>query len=112
MGATTWRPYLLKVFFSNRYTYASILHKASPSDSGHYVAAASTAERGVRQSLAAARQSACDTNASRLVGKLLAQKAAAKNLQEVHFDNHRQLRYQGKLRALIESLRSHGLRVK
>lgn len=107
-----WRPYLLKVFLSNRYTYASILHKANPSDGGHYVAAASTLQRDVRQALEAQCKSHCDRQASVLVGRLLAQKAKAANVTEVHFSNHKQLRYQGNLRALIESLRSHGLRVK
>ncbi|WIA15442.1 hypothetical protein OEZ85_002089 [Tetradesmus obliquus] len=107
-----WRPYHLKVFLSNRYTYASILHKANPSDGGHYVAAASTLQRDIRQALEQQQQSACDMKASVLVGKLLAEKAKAANVEEVHFSNHKQLRYQGKLRALIESLRSHGLRVK
>jgi hypothetical protein len=64
------------------------------------------------QALAKQDQSTCDQKASVLVGKLLAEKAKAANVDEVHFSNHRQLRYQGKLRALIESLRSHGLRVK
>jgi hypothetical protein len=44
-----WRPYHLKVFLSNRYTYASILHKVNPTDGGHYVAAASTLQRNIRQ---------------------------------------------------------------
>lgn len=64
------------------------------------------------QALEQQQQSACDMKASVLVGKLLAEKAKAANVEEVHFSNHKQLRYQGKLRALIESLRSHGLRVK
>jgi large subunit ribosomal protein L18 len=107
-----WRPYFLKVFFSNKYTYASILHKTKPSDGGHYVAAASTLQRSVRQALQEADQSLCDRQASVLVGRLLADKAKVAGVQEVHFDNHKGLRYQGKLKALIDSLRSHGLRVK
>jgi hypothetical protein len=50
-----WRPYHLKVFLSNSYTYASILHKKNPSDGGHYVAAASTLQRDIRQVRAAFR---------------------------------------------------------
>jgi ribosomal protein L18 len=64
------------------------------------------------QALAQQGKSTCDQRASVLVGKLLAEKAKAAQVDEVHFSNHRQLRYQGKLRALIESLRTHGLRVK
>jgi len=29
-----WKPYLLKVFLSNKNVYASILHKANPVDAG------------------------------------------------------------------------------
>lgn len=36
----------------------------------------------------------CDVKASKVVGQLLAQKAKQANVQEVHFDNHRQLKYQ------------------
>lgn len=107
-----WRPNVLKVFMSNRYTYASILQKATPSDGGHYVAAASTLQKDIKQALQEANQSRCDVRASALIGKVLAEKAKAANVQEVHFDNHKQLRYQGKLKALIESLRSNGVSVK
>lgn len=107
-----WRPNVLKVFLSNRYTYASILQKANPSDGGHYVAAASTLQKDLKQALEEANHSRCDVRASVLVGKVLAEKAKAANVQEVHFDNHKQLRYQGKLKALIEALRSNGISVK
>ena len=97
---------------SNRYTYASILQKANPQDGGHYVAAASTLQKDIRQALEEANQSRSDVKASILVGKVLAEKAKAANVDEVHFDNHKQLRYQGKLKALIEAMKSNGVKVK
>lgn len=101
-----------QVFFSKRYTYASILHKASPADGGHYIASASTLQRDVRDLLRDSNASHCDVRASVLVGRLLAEKAKEARVDEIHFDNHRNLQYQGKLRALIESIRSNGVRVK
>lgn len=109
---TVWRPHLLKVFFSKRYTYAAILHKASPSDGGHYVASASTLQRDVRDMIRQQNASHCDVRASVLVGRLLAQKAKDAKVDEVHFDNHRGLAYKGKVKALIDSIRSNGLKVK
>jgi ribosomal protein L18 len=103
---------LLQVFFSKRYTYAAILHKTSPSDGGHYVASASTQQRDVRDMLREKGASHCDVRASVLVGKLLAEKAKEAQVEEVHFDNHRGLSYTGKVKALIDSIRSSGLKVK
>lgn len=108
----TWRPHLLKVFVSKRYTYASILHKVSPSDGGHYVASASTLQKDVRELLRENGAAHNDVKASVLVGKLLADKAKEAKVQEIHFDNHRNLKFEGKVRALIESIRSNGIRVK
>ena len=108
---SVWKPHILKVFFSGRYCYAQILHKAHPKDGGHYVASASTIQKDVRESLRERGLSTSDTAASSLVGKLLAQKAKQINLSEVHIDM-KQLRYQGKLKAMIEAMREHGLQVK
>jgi len=41
------KPYSLKLFLSNKYTYAQIVRKAD----GHIVAAASTIEKSLRQDL-------------------------------------------------------------
>lgn len=101
-----------QVFVSKRYTYASILHKVSPSDGGHYVASASTLQKDVRELLRENGAAHNDVKASVLVGKLLADKAKEAKVQEIHFDNHRNLKFEGKVRALIESIRSNGIRVK
>lgn len=106
-----WKPYLLKVFFTNKNVSASILHKTHPTDGGHYVASASTLERGVKAAMDAARQSRSDRAAAALVGQRLAEKAAAINLPAVHFQRPRGLSYAGKLKALIEAARAAGLRV-
>jgi ribosomal protein L18 len=83
---STWRPHLLKVFLSNKYVYASILHQAHPSAKGHFVATASTLQREVRDRLRSTSQSTRDIAAAQLVGELLAAKAKELQLQEVAFD--------------------------
>lgn len=100
------------MFFSNRYAYASIVRKTSPSDTAHSVAAASTMQKDVREILRSKGASHCDVRASVLVGKLLAEQAKAAQVDEVQFDNHKNLKYEGKVRALIESMRSNGVKVK
>jgi ribosomal protein L18 len=83
---STWRPHLLKVFLSNKYVYASILHQAHPSAKGHFVATASTLQREVREKLRSTNHSTRDIAAAQLVGQLLAAKAKELQLQEVAFD--------------------------
>jgi ribosomal protein L18 len=109
--AKVFKPFQLKVFFSNRYSYASILHKRAPSDPGHFVASASTLERPVREALRVAGQPLADRDAARLVGTRLAARAQELQLPSVHFARAQKQRYQGKLKALIEALREGGLRV-
>ena len=65
----------------------------------------------MRERLKGERRSACDAGASALVGELLAERAKAISLEEVHFERGRR-RYQGKLKVLVEALRAHGLQVK
>lgn len=111
---SVWRPYLLKVFLSNQYTYAAVLHKATPKDGGQFVASASTIQKDVRTALQQSQQSTSDVPASRLVGKLLAEQAKSLNLESVKFERGPRTegtRFHGRLRALIESIREHGIRV-
>ncbi|KAI8471610.1 MAG: translational machinery component [Monoraphidium minutum] len=111
--ATPWHAHLLKVFFSNKYVYASVLHKTSPRDPGRFVAHASSLQRALRAPLAAAERPASDRAASAEVGRLLAERArAAGGFEAVHFERRRGQRYAGKLKALIEAIRANGLQVK
>jgi ribosomal protein L18 len=47
MGLQRLKPYVLTLFFSNRYSYAQIMHTPA----GHIVAAASTIEKALRTEL-------------------------------------------------------------
>jgi large subunit ribosomal protein L18 len=103
---------LLQVFFSNRYTYASVVNKANPADRGQCIASASSLQEHVRSLLKESGAANNDVQASKLVGRLLAEKAKEAQITEVHFDNHKGLPYAGKLKALIDSIRSNGVTVK
>ena len=96
-----------------RFVYASILHKASPSDPGHYVAHASSLQRALRDPLKAAARPTSDRAASAEVGRLLAERArGVGGIESVHFRRAPGQRFAGKLKALVESIRQAGLPVK
>lgn len=96
-----------------RYVYASILHKTSPRDPGNFIAHASSLQRVLRDPLQASEKPTSDRSASAEVGKLLAERARALgSLEAVHFERRKGQKYAGKLKALIDSMRTHGLQVK
>lgn len=110
--AGAWKPYLLQLFFSKNYVYASVLHKSHPSDVGHYVASASSREREVRISLQAAQHSTRDCSACQAVGTRLATRMSALQLPEVHFTPTPTQKYHGKVKALLDALQQNGVKLK
>jgi large subunit ribosomal protein L18 len=96
---TTDRP-RLAVFRSNQHIYAQLID-----DSQHHtIASASTLEADLRSDLASGGN--CD--ASTQVGKLIAERAIAKGIQQVVFDRGGNL-YHGRVKALAEAAREGGL---
>jgi large subunit ribosomal protein L18 len=97
----------LTVFRSNLHIYASVI-----SDDGKRVlAAASTAEKEVRDQLAAGAKVAGkggNTAAAALVGKRIAEKARAAGVETVAFDRSG-FAYHGRVKALAEAAREAGL---
>jgi large subunit ribosomal protein L18 len=83
-----------------RHIYAQVI---APSGS-EVVAAASTVQAVVRQGL----RSTGDISAARAVGKAIAEKAKALGVERVAFDRSG-FKYHGRVRALAESAREHGL---
>jgi large subunit ribosomal protein L18 len=91
----------LTVFRSNLHIYASVI-----SDDGSKVlAAASTAEKAVRDQLGGNGGNAA---AAALVGKLVAEKAKAAGVEKVAFDRAG-FAYHGRVKALAEAAREAGL---
>ncbi|MEQ8968188.1 MAG: 50S ribosomal protein L18 [Azospirillaceae bacterium] len=95
----TGRP-RLSVFRSSKQIYAQIIDDAK----GHTVAAASTLEKDLRDTL----KTGADTAAATAVGKLLAERAKAAGVDKVVFDRGHYL-FHGRVKALAEAAREGGL---
>lgn len=96
---TSERP-RLAVFRSNQHIYVQVID-----DSAHQtIASASTLEADLRSELA----SGANTTASAQVGKLIAERALAKGVQQVVFDRGGNL-YHGRVKALADAAREGGL---
>ena len=90
----------LSVHRSGRNMYAQIIRD----DEGRTVAAASTLEKGLRETL----KTGADVAAAKAVGKLVAERARAAGVETVVFDRGPYL-YHGRVRALAEAAREAGL---
>jgi len=90
----------LCVFRSARHIYAQVIDDSQ----GRTLAAASTLSKEIRDQLQGRKKA----EAAREVGKLLAQRAKEKGIQTVVFDRNGFL-YHGRVQAVAESCREHGL---
>ncbi len=90
----------LAIFRSNQHIYAQVIDD----DQQRTIAAASTLEPALRSEL----DSSATCDASAQVGKLIAQRSLAQDIQKVVFDRGGKL-YHGRLKALAEAARSEGL---
>ncbi len=90
----------LSVFRSARHIYAQIIDDAL----GHTLAAASTLDAGLKESL----KTGGDKAAASAVGKLLAERAKAAGIERVIFDRGAYL-YHGRVKALADAAREGGL---
>jgi large subunit ribosomal protein L18 len=90
----------LSVFRSSKHIYAQVIDDKA----GATVASASTMEKELRGSL----KTGADIGAAKAVGKLVAERAAAKGVKEVVFDRGSYL-YHGRIKALADAAREGGL---
>ncbi len=90
----------LSVFRSSKHIYAQVIDDHA----GATVASASTMEKDLRGSL----KTGADIGAAKAVGKLVAERAAAKGVKEVVFDRGSYL-YHGRIKALADAAREGGL---
>ena len=91
----------LCIFRSLKYIYAQIIDDAQ----GKTLVAASTAEKGVRGEL----KQGGNIQASKRVGKAIAERAKAKGIASVVFDRGGYL-YHGRIKAVAEAARESGLK--
>lgn len=91
----------LNVFRSLAEIYAQVIDD----EAGHTLVSASTIDHEVRGQVDGKKK----TEQARLVGKLLAERAKAKGIEQVVFDRGG-FRYSGRVRALAEAAREGGLK--
>jgi large subunit ribosomal protein L18 len=90
----------LSVFRSGKHIYAQVIDDSQ----GRTVAAASSIEKPMRESL----KTGADKDAATAVGKLVAERALAAGVSKVVFDRGPYL-YHGRVKALAEAAREGGL---
>src|SRR6185295_1882929 len=90
----------LSVFRSSKHIYAQVIDDVK----GETVAAASSVEKDLRGSL----KTGANKDAAKAVGKLVAERAAAKGVKDVVFDRGGYL-YHGRIKALADAAREGGL---
>ena len=91
----------LCVFRSLKYTYVQIVDDSQ----GKTLVAASTAEKELKGAL----KQTGNIEASKLVGKVIAERAKAKGIETVVFDRGGYL-YHGRIKAVAEAARESGLK--
>ncbi|MGK7947158.1 MAG: 50S ribosomal protein L18 [Microcystaceae cyanobacterium] len=92
----------LAVFRSNNNIYAQVIDDVAQ----HTLVAASTLDPEVKSSLSSSTGATCE--ASVAVGKLVAERAKAKGIEQVVFDRGGKL-YHGRIKALADAAREAGL---
>ncbi|HJU18872.1 MAG TPA: 50S ribosomal protein L18 [Stellaceae bacterium] len=90
----------LSVFRSSRHIYAQIIEDGA----GRTLAAASSLDKGVRESL----KTGADVAAAKAVGQLIAERAKAAGIERVVFDRGAYL-FHGRVKALADAAREGGL---
>jgi large subunit ribosomal protein L18 len=90
----------LSVFRSSKQIYAQIIDDGR----GVTLAAASSIEKANRESL----KTGANVEAAKVVGKLIAERAAAKGVKQVVFDRGAYM-YHGRVKALADGAREGGL---
>ena len=90
----------LSVFRSSKQIYAQIIDD----EKGETLVAASSIEKSNRDSL----KTGANIEAAKVVGKLIAERAAAKGVKEVVFDRGSYM-YHGRVKALADGAREGGL---
>jgi large subunit ribosomal protein L18 len=90
----------LSVHRSGKHIYAQVIDDGK----GATVAAASSLEKSLRESL----KTGADVAAAKAVGKLVAERAVAQGIKDVVFDRGRYL-FHGRVKALADAAREAGL---
>jgi len=99
LSGTAERPRLV-VFKSGKHIYVQIIDDVQ----GHTLAAASTSDKELKGKL----EKTWTVEASKIVGKLIGERAKAKGISKVAFDRAG-YKYHGRIKALADSAREAGI---
>ena len=102
---TTARP-RLSVFRSNTHTYAQVIDD----DAGRTLASASTVDTALKSQLA----KTSDCSAAQMVGKSLAERCKAKDIDVLYFDRisgAHTYKYHGRVKSLVDGVREGGVSI-
>jgi large subunit ribosomal protein L18 len=91
----------LSVFRSSRHIYVQVIDDST----GRTLASASSLEKDMRGAL----KTGANVTAAKTIGKLIAERAAAKGVKDVVFDRGGYL-YHGRVKALADAAREGGLK--
>ena len=96
---------VLKLFFSNHNLYGQIVQPGRG-----VVVAASTLEKALKDTFQG--RSRTDKKAAADIGTILAARAKAASLEQVHWDRRTGEKYHGKLAALLDAVKHAGIQLK
>ena len=96
---------VLKLFFSNNNLYGQVVQQGRG-----VVASASTLEKALKETFQG--RSRTDKKAAADVGAILASRAIAANVNQMHWERRRGEKYHGKLAALLEAIKQRGIQLK
>eukprot|EP00271_Cylindrocystis_brebissonii_P000004 TRINITY_DN10000_c0_g1_i1.p1 TRINITY_DN10000_c0_g1~~TRINITY_DN10000_c0_g1_i1.p1 ORF type:complete len:109 (+),score=11.88 TRINITY_DN10000_c0_g1_i1:728-1054(+) len=96
------KPIALRVFMSNKYVYAQVVHVPT----AQTILSAASLEAGLRSSL----KTTSDREAAAVVGRTLAERMKKEGIPAVAFTMENGQRYHGKLKALLDAVKTGGIR--
>uniref|UniRef100_A0A1D1ZHZ6 50S ribosomal protein L18 n=1 Tax=Anthurium amnicola TaxID=1678845 RepID=A0A1D1ZHZ6_9ARAE len=95
------RPFLLNVFFSNRFIHAKVMHRGT----SKVISVASTNAKDLRNSL----PSLIDNDACRTIGKLIAERSKEADVFAMAFEPRKGEKIEGKLGIVIDTIKENGI---
>ncbi|KAL8135414.1 uncharacterized protein LOC141713313 [Apium graveolens] len=95
------RPFLLNVFFSKRFVHAKVMHRGT----SKVISVATTNSKDLRNSL----PSLTDTNACRVIGKLIAERSKEADVFAMSYETKTNERIEGRLGIVLDTIKENGI---
>ncbi|PON34478.1 Ribosomal protein [Parasponia andersonii] len=97
------KPYVLKMHFTNKFVSAHVIHTPTAT----VACSASSQEKASRGSMESTR----DVAAAAKIGKLLSERLLQKNIPSVAVHLKREQKYNGKVKAVVDSVKDAGVKL-